>query len=58
MKQTILIGYPNSDGSGKPVVYGPPTSDKEFAPWAPAEGSLEAAPYLDWLVAEFRGKLH
>jgi cupin fold WbuC family metalloprotein len=35
-----------------------PNSDKEFAPWAPAEGSLEAARYLDWLVAEFRRKLH
>src|SRR4051812_26300565 len=27
-----------------------PTTDKEFAPWAPAEGTPDAAKYLDWLV--------
>jgi cupin fold WbuC family metalloprotein len=31
-----------------------PNTDKEFAPWAPAEGTPEAARYLDFLVAGFR----
>ena len=34
-----------------------PNSDKEFAPWAPAEGSPGAAKYLDQLVADFRRNL-
>jgi len=29
-------------------------TDKESAPWAPAEGSPESATYLDGLVAKFR----
>jgi cupin fold WbuC family metalloprotein len=29
------------------------TTDKEFASWAPAEGSLEAAAYLERLMADF-----
>jgi len=33
-----------------------PDTDKEFAPWAPAEGSAEAPSYLEWLEAEFRKK--
>jgi cupin fold WbuC family metalloprotein len=27
------------------------STDKEFAPWAPAEGSAEAAEYLQWLLS-------
>jgi cupin fold WbuC family metalloprotein len=34
-----------------------PHTDKEFAPWAPAEGSPEAAAYLDNLVAGFKKNL-
>jgi cupin fold WbuC family metalloprotein len=34
-----------------------PKTDKEFAPWAPAEGSPEAAAYLEQLVAAFQKKL-
>lgn len=37
----------------KPGPYDPIT-DKEFAPWAPEEGSPEAPAYLAWLVAEHR----
>lgn len=33
-----------------------PNTDKEFAPWAPAEGTPEAARYLESLTAEFRQK--
>jgi cupin fold WbuC family metalloprotein len=33
-----------------------PSADKEFAPWAPPEGSTEASMYLNWLMAEFRQK--
>ena len=29
MKQILIIGWPNQDGSGTPVVIGPPTSEKE-----------------------------
>ena len=35
----------------KPGPYDPVT-DKEFATWAPAEGSAEAPRYLSWLLAE------
>ena len=31
-------------------------TDKEFAMWAPSEGSPEASLYLDWLIARFRQK--
>jgi cupin fold WbuC family metalloprotein len=34
-----------------------PHTDKEFAPWAPAEGSPEAAAYLEQLVANFQKNL-
>ena len=34
-----------------------PDTDKEFAPWAPAEGSTEAAAYLERLVATFQKNL-
>jgi len=34
-----------------------PATDKEFAPWAPAEGSPEAAAYLERLVATFQENL-
>jgi cupin fold WbuC family metalloprotein len=34
-----------------------PNTDKEFAPWAPAEGSPEAMAYLEQLVAAFKKKL-
>jgi cupin fold WbuC family metalloprotein len=34
-----------------------PDSDKEFAPWAPAEGSPEASAYLELLVADFKKNL-
>jgi len=34
-----------------------PETDKELAPWAPAEGSTEAVTYLDWLVADFQKRL-
>jgi cupin fold WbuC family metalloprotein len=34
-----------------------PDTDKEFAPWAPAEGSPDAAPYLERLVADFQKNL-
>jgi cupin fold WbuC family metalloprotein len=33
-----------------------PRTDKEFAPWAPAEGVAEAATYLERLVTGFRKK--
>lgn len=29
MQTNLIIGWPNSDGSGKPVVFGPATSEKE-----------------------------
>lgn len=34
-----------------------PNTDKEFAPWAPAEGSPEAPAYLEQLVANFQKNL-
>jgi cupin fold WbuC family metalloprotein len=34
-----------------------PDTDKEFAPWAPAEGSPEAAAYLERLAADFQKNL-
>jgi cupin fold WbuC family metalloprotein len=34
-----------------------PRTDKEFAPWAPAEASIEAAAYLERLVATFQKNL-
>jgi cupin fold WbuC family metalloprotein len=34
-----------------------PNTDKEFAAWAPAEGSPEAATYLEQLVADFKKNL-
>jgi cupin fold WbuC family metalloprotein len=34
-----------------------PSTDKEFAPWAPAEGSPEASAYLEQLVANFQKNL-
>jgi len=33
-----------------------PASDKDFAPWAPAEGSAEAAQYLEKLISELQKK--
>lgn len=34
-----------------------PDTDKEFAPWAPPEGSPEAVAYLERLVADFKKNL-
>jgi cupin fold WbuC family metalloprotein len=34
-----------------------PGTDKEFAPWAPAEGSPDASSYLEQLVADFKRNL-
>jgi len=35
-----------------------PNTDKELAPWAPSEGTPDAAKYLDRLMAEFRRKIY
>ena len=40
----------------KPGPYDP-SAEKEFAPWAPAEGSAEASHYLDSLRTEFQSWL-